>query len=551
MVTLKAWQHIYANVEVEQSPQRRRGFQTLFYTRSALTEAEIEKMESRLAYFSGERLSLSPSDTNPRKLVFYRTDNNNIAVGQCVPLTGEDRFGRGGRYIAHSLIFPPEQFERIGNNPFAIFQHFRFITTVEEALSRGDVNTGDIGEVTLEAPSELNAEVGLVEQWREAGLKQLAMSALEAEQLSHERTSLAFYGAAEEIEQAILTAFLFLPPPLRLLCSFDTYFHRCNINATYFWAVGFSTQATAPNFIPVDAGARRILKEIDYPVESPYQRWAFHAISSGDTSDVFGNQAKAYALSEFLMRQDDNCPVSTFRTLRQFFNVNRADVEAKLHQLLSDKLPLPLANRLMPAYQSLPADKILNYFRDGFEITELATQLDHIYLELLPDTPNRTEINALGKLLKQFDHRSLRLLHACWKRQREPLQRALMELSDEEYREFVEFALQWNLAKAEYLIINGKGELFLDIYLPYLQPDDKNIVRLAQGLLDAGEANFLSRLLPLLSSLSPKNLRRLYKLVAKAEETPADFLRALAEQEGVVPAEVGLFGRLRGRLGRK
>ena len=542
MVTLKAWQHIYANVEVEQSPQRRRGFQTLFYTRSALTEAEIEKMESRLAYFS--------SDTNPRKLVFYSTDDGNIAVAQCVPLSGEDQFGRGGRYIAHSLIFPPEQFERIGNNPFTIFQHFPFITTVEEALSRGDFKTGDISGVTLETPSELDMTVECVGRWHESELKQLAMSALEAERLSRERTSLAFHGAVDEIEQAILTALLLVPPPLRTLCSFDTYFHRCNINATYFWAVGLPTQATLPNFIPVDAGARRVLKEIDYPVETPYQRWVLHAISGGDASDVFGNQTEACALSEFLMRQDDNCPVSTFHPLRQFFKVNGADVEAKLHQLLLDKLPSPLANRLFPVYQSLPAEEILNYFRNGFDMRELTTKLDHIYLKLLPNAPNRTEIDALGKLLKQVDHLRLRILHACWKRQREPLRRALIELSDEEYRGFIEFALQWNLVQPESLIVSGKGELFLDIYLPNWQPDDKDIPALAQSLLDAGEADLLSRLSPLLSSLTLTTLRTLRKLVTKTERAPEDFLQSLEEQEAAVPAEIGLFGRLRGWFGR-
>ena len=542
MTPLKAWQHIYANVEVEQSPQRRRGFQTLFYTRSALTEAEIERMESRLTYFS--------SDTNPGKLVFYRANDGKIVVAHCVPLAGEDRFGRGGRYIAHSLVFSPEQFELIGNNPFAIFKNFRFITTVEEALSRGDFNTGDISEARLEVPSEMETEVGIVGPWREADLKPLAISALEAEKLSHERKSLAFYGTDEEIEQAILTAILFVPPPLRLLCSFDTYFHRCNINATYFWAVGFPAQTEGPNFIPVDAGARRVLKVVDYPIETPYQRWVLHSISSGETGDIFGNQAEAHALSEFLRGQKDNFSADELRPLRQFFTVNRAEVEAQIQRLLAEKLPSPLAKRLLPVYQSLPAEEILSYFRHGFNLRKLAEQLDHIYSQMLPNFPNRVEIDALGKFLKQFDHLHLRLLHACWKHQREPLRGALLELSDNKYREFIASALRWNLTSPEHFIVNGRGELFLDIYLAHFQPDDKQIFRIAQDLIEAGDANSLSHLSPVLLSLSPGTLRALRKLVSRSDAVPVDFSQALAEQAEVILLGEGIFGRLKGWFGK-
>ena len=37
MTQIQAWQHIYSNVEKEQSPHNRGGFQTLFYTQSGLT----------------------------------------------------------------------------------------------------------------------------------------------------------------------------------------------------------------------------------------------------------------------------------------------------------------------------------------------------------------------------------------------------------------------------------------------------------------------------------------------------------------------------------
>ena len=67
MATIQAWQHIYSNVEKEQSPQGRGGFQTLFYSKAGLTEDEIEEMEGRLLYF--------PSKVEPVKRLFFASYN--------------------------------------------------------------------------------------------------------------------------------------------------------------------------------------------------------------------------------------------------------------------------------------------------------------------------------------------------------------------------------------------------------------------------------------------------------------------------------------------
>ena len=68
MTTIQAWQHIYSNVEKEQSPTKRGGFQTLFYTQAGLTEDEISEMEGRLLYF--------PDKTaEPVKRLFFTRNN--------------------------------------------------------------------------------------------------------------------------------------------------------------------------------------------------------------------------------------------------------------------------------------------------------------------------------------------------------------------------------------------------------------------------------------------------------------------------------------------
>ena len=45
MPKLYAWQHIYANVERNESPSKTAGFQTLFYTQEGLSETEVSDIE--------------------------------------------------------------------------------------------------------------------------------------------------------------------------------------------------------------------------------------------------------------------------------------------------------------------------------------------------------------------------------------------------------------------------------------------------------------------------------------------------------------------------
>ena len=151
MPTIQAWQHIYSNVEQEQSPQGRGGFQTLFYTISGLTEAEVGEMESRLLYF--------PSQVEPVKRLFFTISTGKGVVAQIVSLPDPDQFGRKGRYLAHSLVFAPEALAQFEADPFRVFRRFTFFTTVAEALARGNFKTGDIPALSLELPSTAAGEV--------------------------------------------------------------------------------------------------------------------------------------------------------------------------------------------------------------------------------------------------------------------------------------------------------------------------------------------------------------------------------------------------------
>ena len=87
MPTIQAWQHIYSNVEKEQSPQGRGGFQTLFYSQG-LTEAEVEEMEGHLLYFT--------SAIEPVKRLFFTISTGKSAVAWIEALLLGSAVGSGG-----------------------------------------------------------------------------------------------------------------------------------------------------------------------------------------------------------------------------------------------------------------------------------------------------------------------------------------------------------------------------------------------------------------------------------------------------------------------
>jgi hypothetical protein len=543
MVQIKAYQQVYAHVEKDQSPQGRGGFQTLLYSRPALSEAEVEALEGRLLYY--------PSEAAPVKRVFFTTATGRAAVAQIVPLAERDQHGRGGRYLAHNLVFDPADFARLDNDPFRVLDAFPFFTSVEEALAQGDFATGHLEPTGVEVAEE---EPLAGEGWAPAEWSKLALLALRAPGLATERQAVACVGPPEDLLAALRAAFLCVPPPLRLHCSFDTYFHRCNLVATYFWAVGFPEPSRHPNFLTVDARQRRVEVEVDQTPRTPYERWLLHALAQNDWEAVSRGRAGAHVLTELLAgRPGDAALLSAAppTLTADFCELNAADVTTRLRSLVADVLPTPLVESAFAEVRDLPVEETIARLQHGFTLAELAEVLYGVYARAWADRPAKAELAALAGLLQEVDHRPLRLLHAAWTGQHQALRQELATLSDEGYRAFVGPALDAGLARREELLVPGHGEALVDLCRPPLHHDPEGLVRLAQALLKAGEAEALEGLAEPVRSQSKKTLRALQGLAKRHPETPVAFCEALTAALTALPPKPGLVRRLLDRVRRK
>jgi hypothetical protein len=537
MTIVQAWQHIYSNVEKEQSPRGRGGFQTLFYS-AGLSEAEIEEMEGRLLYFA--------SKVEPVKRLFFPTTTGKYAIAQIVPLSATDQYGRGGRYLAHSLVFDAEALANFEADPFRVFRQFSFITTLAEALAQGDFQTGHIPRVSLELPARLAGELQAGHDWPLPELKKLNLLALRVERQTKERNALTFVGEPEQIQQALEAAFLALPVALRPRCSFDTYFYRCNLVATYFWAIGLPAPPVSIKFAQVESQTRQVNGNTPGEPETAYERWAMQMIEAGQFEALRRERDKAFAVGEWLDDRSYDLSLLVAAApdlIAAVFKASPQSVQASLRRQVNQKLPSELVERAARhLYQKSDGAALYRQLRQGFELAELVEALYESYEADHFKAPARAEVKALEKFLEKVDHELLRLFLAYWLNERKQLPEALKWSAEADYRRFGEIALKLNLVEPFRLLLPGRGDTFLDLYLAR---GIKELPELVEKLIEAEETNCLSRLVNYVPQQSRQALKKLDKLIEDQANTSEDFRRAVTRALAALPPEDGIKGMLK------
>lgn len=538
MTTIQALQHIFSNVEKEQSPRGRGGFQTLFHS-PALTEAEVEETEARFLYFA--------SKVEPVKRLFFTISTGKAVVAQVLFLPTPDQFGRGGRYFAHGLLFAPDDFSKFQADPFYVFRVFKFISTVDGALAQGDFNSGHIAPVSLELPATQTSDVEAARTWPAPELQQLALLALRVEQQAGSRDAITVTGQPEHIENALEAAFLTAPNVLRPKCSFDTYFYRCNLVATYFWAIGLPEPPVSVKFVHVDGDKKQIAGEVSTQPQTAYERWAMRAIEDGQLTEIARQRNHAFALAEWL----DDRPYDlnllnqvSADLITAVFKVSPPSVQAAVQRGVRQKLPAELASRAAAhIYQHTPKANLYKQLRQGFETSHLVNILYDSYAAENFKAPPKQEVKALDTVLEQTEHPMLRLFVAYWLNARKELPKVLKRAEQANYQQFAETALRLKLVEPLDLLIANRAHEFLDVYL---STGVDNMPELVEQLIEAEAFDCLPRLNDLTPDLSRKDLNKLARLVAEHEQTPESFQQAVDAAINALPPEEGLGGKLKG-----
>ena len=463
-------------------------------------------------------------------------------VAQIVFLPNPDQFGRGGRYLAHSLIFAPEALVHFEADPFRLFQQFSFVSTVDQALGRGNFQTGDIPTMSLELPPSLSGEIQAAGQWSIPELKKLALLALRAEQAAHTRETVTFTGTSDQIEQALEAAFLTVPVSRRVHCSFDTYFHRCNLAATYFWAIGLPEPPISIKFALVDGSARQVQSEIIPQPETAYERWVMQTIEAGQLDELTHYRDNAFAVAEWLDGRPYDLSLQAAaptEVITAVFKTNPQAVRTLLHHQVSEKLPAELVHRAAEQIrgQATAAD-LYRMLSHSFEPAELLDILYESYVAEKFGKPSGREIKALAELLRTTtQHPMLNLFVAYWNSPHRQLPIALERASQADYRQFAEIALELKLLKPVSLLVPGRADIFLDLY-PVR--DGEEVLELVERLIETEETAYLSRLVDGVSQLSGKELKKLARLVDEEPNIPEPYRLAVEQATAAQPPKRGI-----------
>lgn len=424
---VKLAQHIYGNVEAEQSPRKIGGFQTLFYTQSLITEEESSEIEGRVIYHQ--------SKNNPMKYVFFSLDNGNAAISRMVPLADSDRFGREGTYLGHSLIMTAKDFDSIGANPFILFQAManRFLDNVSSALDAGDRSHGDIGVLELDIPE--NTEPPGMEGWNRDELLKLAYFAVHCHRTRANRNPLVLVGKPEEMLAALALIYTFVPYNWRRQCNFDTHYIDCNLVHGDFWCVGYPDAAGAPSHLTlVQLDTKKVTGNVTAP-ENLYEQWVQDCIRKDISQDIstFGEAAHEWML--FLTNSRPNTGVlenSLSDLPEDFFSSLNRTYEAplldKTRQMLSTMVGPLLTARLLRHNEAYPLSlrksdvrKFFSQLFRGFDMDKLADQCFNLLKPGLNRKANRKELKEIKALYQKTAHKPLELLSDVWQLDKEDL----------------------------------------------------------------------------------------------------------------------------------
>ncbi|HEY0171061.1 MAG TPA: hypothetical protein VGB98_08555 [Pyrinomonadaceae bacterium] len=545
--TITVAQHVFASLTSEQSPTRRRGYQTCFYTRGLLGADDARAIEERALHRASQR--------ERGKWQFFWLPGGRAVVSHLAAVPEPDEFGRKGRYLAHSLIVSAADWRLLDSNPFALIDEAVFCRTMGRALTLGDLKTGEAAAARVEVNPAVCREraCALSGQWHADELWKLARVACRPLAVTRGGQFVAFVGDDRQVREALEVAFL-LPPAPREDCSFDTAAAGCAWpRGVSFWARGFSDEREARTPFVIDAARKKVRlpdRWLDSLPPTPYENFLKRLVYGGQLSTIQKEQRDVSLLSAALEggpgRSAEALGVAG-RVRSGFAEDNRARIEARLDELLPARLPDYIRDKALAQIGRTHVGRldwlIMNPAGEG-----LADIFYGIFREW-GEIPTEELLLALTPLAR--GHAGMYLLLALWSRDVGKIQRGLSAMTAEQYRRHVrELRFRPSCPPAYFFSAKHLGDWF-DIFVGY-GGKLSDIVDGIELTITYGDERDLEALTALAGLLNTDQRRELLKSL---EDVPLHKrLKSLkaALQRGT-PADPGgptfgarLFGKRRG-----
>jgi len=437
MLNFTVAQHFFSSVPAEQSPQRRRGYQTLFATRG-LTDTIIRAIEDRAQYAS--------TQGEPVKYQFYPLSPSLFAAARILPLQERDEFGRRGRYLAHTLILSLQNLQDLGGCPLDLLQQAPFVNTLDEVFQKCQTKDRDAPPLRVSLqPAWLTLAASAARRWPATALEQLGRLTWQVETLLKERNSVALIGPESEQWETLALLFALAAPAMRPRLSFDTYAAGCawapEVN---FWLQGYPDTAGIRSTHQVEVGTGRISSSLSPSADGVFARWMSHTLRQGQLDLPYLQQEQEWicALEGVLAGEPLQLHAAIPpQEVQRFAALNREAIVrrwlAQLPEGLSQDLLQPISadiNREPEAY--------LQTLIEGGEADVIQDVVFGI-VGALRREPSKGDQKILRRWVDATPHTGLAAMFALWDQNSKAWVQALNALSKENYRWLIKELLQW------------------------------------------------------------------------------------------------------------
>lgn len=522
MLNFTVAQHFFSNVPAEQSPQRRRGYQTLFYTHG-LSEAIVHAIEDRAQYSSaqGERV----------KYQFYPLPQNLFAAARILPLQERDEFGRRGRYLAHTLVLSLRNFRDLGGCPLDLLRQAPFVSTLDEVFQMGQAKNREAPPLKVSlAPEWLSLASSAAEHWSTAALEQLGRLTWQAEMVLKERQAVALIGTESEQWATLALLFALAAPATRPRLSFDTYAADCAwAPDVTFWLHGAPAAAQIRNAHRVEANSGRVVTLLSAAADGVFAQWMADRLRQGrvNLAELQRDQEWVSALESALagtpLQLNTAIPP---RVVMRFAALNRDTIAqrwlARLPQGLSPNLLQPIVADI---HQQPEA-----YLQTLIEGSDAASFQDVVFniVASLQREPPRSDQKILRRWAESTPYPGLTAMLALWERDSKAWITALHALSAEDYQWLIKKLLSW-------------PKLPLPLWETLVHPHELAWIQWVGPALPAEE---WKKALPILAQLGDRALNALAKTMVRISGEPRDVITAWVQKNrelsGPLAAALGL-----------
>jgi hypothetical protein len=520
-----ASQHIYGSVHADESPHKKEGYQTLFYTHAGLTIDEVHILEQ---YAQCNALE------EGRKYQFYLLPSGKAVLTQVMTLPDKEPDGEKHLILSHALVISADDYLALAKSPLGLFNPQYFFHRMEDAYTEGDLEIGDIPQKKLVSPSAWeDLALKSAQNWNADDLTRLVRFGWQAKQLRGKKHPVILTGSTNQIFRSLAIIFFLTAPEKRHFLTFDTNTDECSFpgNET-FWARGTSTDQAAAAAYRIDADAMHAFGDLPANLDSPIERWIAEYSIPTRLENYIAELDQTELLTEMLegqvIRRD--IIINFNEDIAQAFTeMNPESVVKLVHSRLPKDLSQKLLDRVGADVRSAPWE-YAKWASGGINPEDQADYLFHLLLTAAKDEIIPSDRKILEYLAADSKHTGLYSLVNLLSKDYNRWDRSLEYLPQESYRLIVQAVLSHDILPASEIL-----------YPPYLADWAAELIRsfkpgelkVLLGYLNKYRGQFEGDdLLPILKHLSPTDKEQFFRWV-QAYNGPAPKLRSeLGIEEG-------------------